>query len=355
MSQRPLPATVVRNLDRNLHRLADHPICIVKELAYAYFADKIRPRVLEDLPKVVSVADNFDHLLIPADHPARSASDTFYMTPDTVLRTQTTAHQCDLLRSGLRNFLVVGDVFRRDEVDRTHHPVFHQLEGVAEVPAGLLPVPFLQDLLAGLVEALFPGCAFRFSDDSFPFTLPSFEMEVFSGGRWLEILGCGVVHPEILAAEGVQERCVAWGLGLDRLAMVLFQIPDIRLLWSEDPKFTGQFRRGRVNGFLPFSTVPPVRRDLSFWLPPEDVTADGRWERLNDFYEMIREADPLIESVELTDTYAGGVARGVSHTFSLTFSPVADLKDPAQLTAHANAAMERFRETVAADFGVRVR
>jgi phenylalanyl-tRNA synthetase alpha chain len=164
-------------------------------------------------------------------------------------------------------FLVTGDVYRRDAIDVTHFPVFHQMEGVRLFTAAELAVrsPRLRDgrgeesasplseaerhaegvrivesdlkqALAGLVRSLFgPDTLTRWVDAYFPFTTPSFELEVFFNSKWLEVLGCGVIHPQILRNCGYTHGEIGWafGLGLERLALVLFDIPDIRLFWSK--------------------------------------------------------------------------------------------------------------------------
>jgi phenylalanyl-tRNA synthetase alpha chain len=196
--------------------------------------------VVDDLSPEVSTHQNFDVLRIPEDHVSRSPSDTYYLSADTCLRTHTSAHQVGLLRQGLDRFLVTGDVYRRDEIDRSHYPVFHQTEGVQMFSekklAGMSAdeqIAFMeQDLkqgLEGLANHLFGPVEQRWVDAYFPFTHPSYELEIYFQGEWLEVLGCGVIHPDIVQNAGREgEQGWAFGLGLERLAMVLFDIPDIR-------------------------------------------------------------------------------------------------------------------------------
>lgn len=172
-----------------------------------------------------------------------------------MLRTHTSAHQSTFIKQGLPGFLVTGDVYRRDEIDSSHYPVFHQMEGVRLFENGDLPAytersvgvkaveDDLKNILGGLAQHLFGDVEMRWVDTYFPFTNPSFELEVFFKGDWLEVLGCGVVEQEIIRHAGKGEQLGwAFGLGLERLAMVLFSIPDIRLFWSEDPRFLDQFK-----------------------------------------------------------------------------------------------------------------
>lgn len=121
----------------------------------------------------------------------------------------------------------------------------------------------------------------RWVDAYFPFTEPSLELEIFFNNEWLEVLGSGVVQQKILNQTGHGDK-IGWafGLGLERLAMVLYDIPDIRLFWSSDQRFLSQFRRGMPTTFKPFSTYPPCLKDIAFWIP------DGFHE--NDFYDTVR-------------------------------------------------------------------
>lgn len=338
---RPLPASVQSKRGAGLHRQQDHPIGIAKDMVQGFLRTTGRDfTVFDDLDPVVSVEDNFNSLLIPPDHPARSESDTFYVAPDRVLRTHTTAHQVPLLMSGLRNFTVSGEVFRRDEVDRSHYPVFHQMEGVCQATTDD-PAAELQELITALLAHLFGDRASRVLPDDFPFTVGSLQAEVLYDGAWLEVLGCGVVHPDICRGTGCAGSLLAWGVGLERLAMLLFRIPDIRLFWSREPAFLQQFSRGRVNAFVPFSSLPPVNRDISFWLPP------GQWTGMNFFLELARESAPeLVQSVVVLDEFQHPKVDRRSMTFRVTFTPIATMRDSAHLTSEANTAMTALRHAV---------
>lgn len=128
----------------------------------------------------------------------------------------------------------------------------------------------LKGILSGLARHLFGDVNMRWNTDYFPFTTPSFELEVEYNGKWLEVLGCGVMHREVLRNSNVLDTQAGWafGLGLERLAMILYDIPDIRLFWSTDPRFTSQFRAGAPFAkFIPYSKYPPCYKDVSFWIP----------------------------------------------------------------------------------------
>lgn len=125
-----------------------------------------------------------------------------------------------------------------------------------------------------MARALFgPSIECRWVDAYFPFTEPSYELEIFFNGKWLEVLGCGVMQQVILDANypgGTDKKAWAFGLGLERLAMVLFDIPDIRLFWSGDERFLRQFKRGDLKArFKPYSKYPPCYKDMAFWVSPE--------------------------------------------------------------------------------------
>jgi phenylalanyl-tRNA synthetase alpha chain len=315
---------IISKLDRQLHRKPHHPLSILRSKIEESFNRRyVRPEdgrpiftLFSNLSPVVTVQQNFDDLLIPLDHPGRKPTDTYYINDDYVLRTHTTAHEVDLIRKGYRAFLTSGDVYRRDEIDATHYPVFHQMEGVRLFPVCSISMDnhsseaitlIEQDMkqsLSYLVEDLFGQVRYRWIDTYFPFTQPSWELEIFFQDRWLEVLGCGILHPGVMRkAQNSEDVGWAFGLGLDRLAMVLFEIPDIRLFWSEDDRFLSQFRENdtELRKFVPFSRFPPCYKDMSFWI---NSSFDER-----DFYETIRGiASDLVESVQKVRRHFGFIS-----------------------------------------------
>ncbi|XP_021116364.1 phenylalanine--tRNA ligase, mitochondrial isoform X3 [Heterocephalus glaber] len=289
-----LTRKVLSKVGRNLYNQHHHPLWLIKERVKEHFYKQYVGRfgtplfsVYDDLSPVVTTWQNFDSLLIPADHPSRKKGDNYYLNRTHMLRAHTSAHQWDLLHAGLDAFLVVGDVYRRDQIDTQHYPVFHQLEGVRlfskhELFAGIKDgeslrlfehgsrsahkqethsmealklIEFdLKQTLSRLVAHLFgDGLETRWVDCYFPFTHPSFEMEINFRGEWLEVLGCGVMEQQLVNSAGAQDR-IGWafGLGLERLAMILYDIPDIRLFWSEDERFLKQFRLSDINQKVSF-------------------------------------------------------------------------------------------------------
>lgn len=153
----------------------------------------------------------------------------------------------------------------------------------------------------------------------FPFTEPSWELEIWNGEKWLEVLGCGIMRQEIVAQAGAQDR-IGWafGLGLERLAMLLYNIPDIRLFWSNDSGFLGQFNIGSIHDkvtYKPISSYPQCNNDISFWLP-EDAASYAS----NDFYDLVRSVGgDIIEQVTLVDEFKHPKNGRVSHCYRITY------------------------------------
>ena len=200
---------------------------------------------------------NFELLNIPANHPAKDEQDTFYINKDIVLRTQTSPVQARIMEKGKLPIRIIspGRVFRSDEVDATHSPSFHQIEGL--VIDENITFSDLKGTLAQFARDLFgEETKTKFRPHHFPFTEPSAEMDVScfkcggkgcrfcKGSGWIEILGCGMVHPHVLEMCGIdQERYTgfAFGLGLERIALLKYEIDDMRLLYENDDRFLRQF------------------------------------------------------------------------------------------------------------------
>ena len=329
----------------NLHRQPNHPLGILQNSIQAYFKDY---PVLMDLSPIVSTQQNFESLRIPLSHPSRSPSDTYYLNDDTVLRTHTSAHQVDLLSGGYDRFLVTGDVYRRDEIDRSHYPIFHQMEGVRVWADGVDQSIILHDLretLEGLAVHLFGPTDMRWVDAYFPFTEPSLELEILYQGEWLEVLGCGVIHPDIMKQAGrPNDQGWAFGLGLERLAMVLFQIPDIRLFWTTDERFHKQFESGDIIEFVPYSKYPPCLKDVSFWLSDSF--------HVNDLNEIVRGvAGDLAEQVQLIDNFTNPKSGRTSHCYRISYRSM----DRSLTNEEIDQLQEQVRVEVQSKLGVELR
>ena len=208
-------------------------------------------------PEVETVGNNFDALNAPADHPSRDFQDTFYITENTLLRTQTSPVQIRAMRGMTPPIRIIspGRVYRSDVADASHSPMFHQLEGLV-VDKGIT-MGDLKGILSQFAKTMFgPETKTRFRPHNFPFTEPSAEVDVscfVCGGKgcrlckgegWMEILGSGMVHPEVLKAGGIDPEVYtgfAFGMGVERVAMVMSGIDDLRLLYENDARFLKQF------------------------------------------------------------------------------------------------------------------
>ena len=285
---------------------------------------------LMDFPRIVTVENNFDLLNTPKDHPSRKETDTYYINDEYVLRTQMTDMWSFYLKDpevleklekeGHVQELATGIIFRKDEIDRHHMNFFHQIDGlyVCKKDYKIITVKDLEDVQIDLAKGIFgPDIEWKFIADSFPFTDPSLEMDIKFNGEWMEVNGAGIVHPQVLKNFGLDPEVYngwAFGFGLDRLAMVKMDVPDIRILWSDDPKITSQFKD--INSkFKEVSKYPETSRDISFIIDKNI--------NLNNYYEIVRDfAENLIEEVKLIDEFENEEKFGKdkkSYTFRITY------------------------------------
>ena len=208
-------------------------------------------------PEVEYDLYNFEKLNIPANHPAKDEQDTFYINKEIVLRTQTSPVQARIMEQGNLPIRIIapGRVFRSDEVDATHSPSFHQIEGM--VIDKNITFADLKGTLEKFAKELFgPETKTKFRPHHFPFTEPSAEVDVScfkcggegcrfcKGEGWIEILGCGVIHPHVLEMCGIdpdEYTGFAFGAGLERIALLKYEIDDMRLLYENDIRFLKQF------------------------------------------------------------------------------------------------------------------
>lgn len=208
-------------------------------------------------PEVEKDYYNFEALNIPADHPAKDEQDTFYVNADILLRTQTSGTQVHEMEKGKLPIRMIapGRVFRSDEVDATHSPSFHQIEGL--VIDKHITFADLKGTLAVFAKELFgEDTKVKFRPHHFPFTEPSAEMDVScfkcggkgcrfcKGSGWIEILGCGMVHPHVLEMSNIDPESYsgfAFGVGLERITLLKYEIDDMRLLYENDERFLKQF------------------------------------------------------------------------------------------------------------------
>ncbi|HEY2124574.1 MAG TPA: phenylalanine--tRNA ligase subunit alpha [Chthoniobacterales bacterium] len=243
-----LPGSLVgRGSLHPLTQMLDRGIAIFRRMGFA----------LADGPDVEDEWHCFDALNTPADHPARNEQDTFYLPDGHLLRTHTSTVQIRTMQAAAPPIRVIapGAAYRRDEVDATHSAQFHQIEGL--YVDRQVSVADLKGTLEFFMHELFGAdTAVRFRPHYFPFTEPSFEIDVKSkalkgGEQWIEVCGCGMVHPAVFeevnkargdaAYDPKDWTGFAFGLGMDRLAMILFDIPDIRFFAQNDLRFLKQF------------------------------------------------------------------------------------------------------------------
>ncbi len=239
------------------HKLGTkHPVTITIEEISKVF--KSMGFTLTEGPEVETVYNNFDALNAGPNHPARDWTDTFYINDDVLLRTQTSPVQVRTLKSQKPPIRVFapGRCFRCDTPDATHSPMFHQVEGLV-VDEGITMAD-LKGVLDSFAKQMFgEETRTKFRPHHFPFTEPSAEMDVScfkcggkgcrvcKGSGWIEILGCGMVHPSVLKVGGIDTEKYtgfAFGMGVERVAMLKYGIDDIRLLYENDMRFIEQFK-----------------------------------------------------------------------------------------------------------------
>jgi phenylalanyl-tRNA synthetase alpha chain len=317
---------------------------------------------LIDFPRIVSVEQNFDVLNAPKDHPSRRESDTYYLDSDNILRTQTTAMWPFYLRDpevierlkkeGEIMALSSGIVFRKDEIDRKHFPAFHQIDGllICKKDQKVITLDDLKEVEIEMTKSIFgEDVEYRFLVDSFPFTDPSIQIEIKFNNDWLEVVGSGLVHAQVLKNFGLDPEIYngwAFGFGIERLAMVKMGITDIRVFWSDDERITSQFKD--INSkFKEVSKYPETSRDISFIIDKNI--------NLNNYYEIVRDfAKNLIEEVKLVDEYEDEKKFGKdkkSYTFRIVY------RSPERtLTAEeVNKIQEEIREKTKQDLNVILR
>ena len=232
-----------------------HPITqIIKEVEEIFLGMGYK---IADGPEVEKAIYNFDKLNTPPDHPARDIQDTFYITDDVVLRSQTSPVQARVMENQKPPIKIIcpGAVYRSDSVDATHSPVFHQIEGLV-VDKNISMTDLKGTLEMFAKKCLGENTKIRFRPHHFPFTEPSAEAvvscfvcggkgcRVCKGEGWIELLGCGMVHPNVFKNCGIdpdEYTGFAFGFGVERIAMAKFGIEDMRLLFENDVRFLKQF------------------------------------------------------------------------------------------------------------------
>ncbi len=281
-----------------------------------------------EISEIVPTEVTFDLFDFADNHPARSTSDTYYVDEKHILRTHNTVSwyyyfSHPLIQEKIKNgehvgALCHGKVYRKDEIDNRHMNVFHQIDGWKIIPntEGVLPLDELKRVLSEVVETIFgKEVEYRFLDDTFPYTDPSTQIEVLMNGKWIEILGAGMIKPSVLKKFGVEGyNGWAFGFGIERLAILSMHLPDIRLLWSDDERIKKQLVLGNV--YHEVSKYPPIVRDISFIVPKTFEP--------NTYFDLVRETigDELAEEVSLIDRYENDEKFGagkVSYAYRVTY------------------------------------
>ena len=279
------------------------------------------------IPEIIPVPILFDMFNMPPGHPARSASDTYYVNDEYVLRTHDTVFWYYYLNHPVSKerirknesfgAICYGKVYRKDEIDRKHMNVFHQIGGLYLAPdkQRIITPEDLKNVLSDIARSIFGNNVnFRFYEHTFPYTDPSFEMEAEINGQWVEMLGSGLPRKSVLSNFGLTGyNGWAFGFGLERLAMASMELPDIRLFWSLEERVKRQLKLG--NKFREVSKYPPITRDISFVVDTTFVP--------NNYFDLIRDlGGDLVEQVELIDKYEDAEKFGnnkMSYTYRITY------------------------------------
>ena len=309
------------------------------------------------VPEIVPTNILFDMFNMPPGHPARSKSDTYYVDEKHVLRTHDTVFWYYYLnhpeikkraeKKETLGAICYGKVYRKDEIDRSHMNVFHQFGAwfIAPDEKRVITPEDLKSTLSDIATNVFKT-NFRFYDHQFPYTDPSFEMEAEISGKWIEMLGSGLVRKSVLENMGLKGyNGWAFGFGLERLAMASMDLPDIRLFWSEDDRVKSQLKLGQK--FKEVSKFPPVPRDISFVVDKNFIP--------NDYFDVIRDiGGDLIEQVELLDKYENTEKFGadkLSYTFRIIYRNL----ERTLTNAEVNTLHAKLEDKTTSDFGAEIR
>ncbi len=312
-----------------------------------------------DIPEIVPASVSFDLFNFAPDHPNRSKSDTYYVNDKNILRTHDTVfwyYYLNLpeIKARIANHesmgtLCYGKVYRKDEIDRHHMNIFHQMGGWYIQPdeKGMLQLDDLKNVLSEIVKTVFgQDTVYRFNEDVFPYTDPSLEVEIQVSGKWVEVLGGGMPKKSVLANMGVTGyNGWAYGFGLERLAIISMDLPDIRLLWSGDERVNKQLVLGEP--FVEPSKYPPIVRDISFIVDKSFIP--------NDYFDLVRDiAENLVEDVNLIDKYENEAKFGknkLSYAYRITYGSV----DRTLTNEEVNKVHKKLEEKTASVFGGVVR
>ena len=317
-----------------------------------------------DTPEIITSELVFDLFNFPKDHPARSRSDTYYVDDTHILRPHTSLMWKyyleipevlkQLEEHGSIGTLCYGKVYRKDEIDWQHTNVLHHIDGLFIIRRDMkeLEQPDLEAILTEVAQSLFGADVVgRFNVEHYPYTDPSLEMEIAWNDKWVEILGAGIVHNQVMENLGLDpKKYVGWafGFGADRLAMIKMKIPDIRLLRSTDERVVKQLSN-LDNEYQAVSKFPPIVRDISFIVDKNEFN-------LNKYYEVVREiaGEDFVEEVKLLDEYENEEKFGKGKK-SYTFRTVYRHLDRTLTNEEVDERHKKLEEVTLATFGGIVR
>lgn len=344
----------------DLTRTPGHPVNLIVDKIMN--VEEMRGFDVIETPEIVGTYETFDLFNFPKDHPARRPSDTYFAAPEKIFRTHTTVMwhyyfnakgiREKLERQGEVGAISYGKVYRRDEVDSRHYPVFHQIDGlyVCEKEKHVIGKEDLVRVLHGIARAIYGNdVESKVLDETYPYTDPSVEMDIKFGDKFLEILGAGVVHPQVLENLGIDSnRYNGWALGpgVERMVMTKMKVPDIRLLWSTDSRVTKQW--GNLDKtFENVSRLPSTYRDISFLI--------NKTTHPNEFFDIIRdEGGGLVEEVTQLDRYENDKKFGADKV-SLTYRIVYRSHERTLTNEEINGVQTRIREKTRDSLGVTLR
>ncbi len=282
--------------------LGPHAMQLLVHDAVAALCDRWEcPAIVYRAPPVVPIADNYDALGYPADGAARDARHTRYVTPDKLLRTQTSAMLPGALAmlapADCDDVLLVcpGLTYRRDTIDRLHVGEPHQLD-LWRIGRRSLDRTTLEEMVRTVAHAMLPGAELRLDPTQHPYTIDGTEVHARVGCEWIEVLECGLAHPRLLEASGLPSTThsgLAMGVGLDRMLMLRKGIDDIRILRSADPRIAKQMLD--LAPYHPVSAQPAIRRDLSIAVH-ESATAEQLCDHVR---EVVGPRSASIEAIEV--------------------------------------------------------
>ncbi|QQR50371.1 hypothetical protein IPF86_00405 [Candidatus Nomurabacteria bacterium] len=310
----------------DLSRTATSPLFEIVEKVKAMPLLKDFDNVI--IPEIVPADISFDLFNFAPDHPARSTSDTYYVDSKNILRTHDTVMwhyyltlpevQEKIKTKEPIGVICYGKVYRKDEIDRKHMNIFHQMGGLYLVAdeKESLTIDDLKNALSDIVQTMFgPDVVYRFNPDTFPYTDPSLEVEVQINGDWIEILGGGMPRKEVLANFGIQGyHGWAFGFGLERLAIIGMELPDIRLLWSEDDRVKKQLKLGQK--FKEVSKYPAIIRDISFIVDAEAFAPNNYFDLVRDVVGDLAEEMALVDEYENAEKFGSGKK---SYAYRITY------------------------------------